>query len=186
MKTVRRISLLFLIYLLVAVPFKVMEIIPGFTDIRPVTMLGPIFAIFYGVPGCCVMAVGNLVMDAVSDSLRWSSIPGFAANFLGPFLIYLFWIRWSRVPFSLRNGKSLLKPCMIVCLSAVLEMVLITPAVALVYPSVDAKLFALTVLVNTAAFPIVFGIPVMILMQEELGACPVVRKTQRYSPRQSR
>jgi len=41
--------------------------------------------------------------------------------------------------------------------------------VALVYPEVDAFLFGLTVLLNTAGFPIVFGIPVMILMQEELG-----------------
>ena len=173
MKQVRRILFLLFCYLLVAIPFKVMEIIPGFTDIRPVTMLGPIFAVFYGVPGCGVMAVGNLIMDAVSGSLRWSSILGFAANFLGPFLIYLFWVRWSKEPFSLRNGKNLLKHTMIVCLAAVLEAILITPAVALIYPLIDAQLFALTVLLNTSVFPLIFGIPIMILMQEELGFQPL-------------
>ncbi|MBE6010887.1 MAG: hypothetical protein E7236_09580, partial [Lachnospiraceae bacterium] len=96
MKRIKIMLILFGIYLLVAVPFKVMEIIPGFTDVRPVTMLGPIYAVFFGLPGCIVMAVGNLVMDIVSDSLRWSSISGFIANFLGPFLIYLFWNKWSK------------------------------------------------------------------------------------------
>ena len=52
-------------------------------------------------------------------------------------------------------------------------MVLITPAVALIYPEVDAGLFALSVFLNTAAFPIVFGVPIMILMQEELGFRPI-------------
>lgn len=173
MKSVKRIVLLFFVYFLIAVPFKVMEIIPGFTDVRPVTMLGPIYGIYFGVPGCVVMAVGNLVMDIISDSLRWSSITGMIANFLGPFVIYLFWVRWSKKAFSLRTGKALLKHVGIICLSAVLEMIIITPAVAWIYPEVDARLFALTVLLNTAAFPIVFGIPTMILMQEELGFRPV-------------
>lgn len=173
MKTGKTMLALFLVYLLVAVPFKVMGIIPGFSDVRPVTLLGPIFAIFYGIPGCCVMAVGNLVMDAVNDSLRWSSIPGFIANFLGPYLIYLFWIRWSKTPFALRKAGDLAKHSFIIVLSAVLEMVLITPAVALIYPEVDAGLFALSVFLNTAAFPIVFGVPIMILMQEELGFRPI-------------
>ena len=176
MKQARRILLLLFCYLLVAIPFKVMEIIPGFTDIRPVTMLGPIFAVFYGVPGCGVMAVGNLIMDALSGSLRWSSIFGFAANFLGPFLIYLFWVHRSEEPFSLRSGRNILKHTLIVCLAAILEMILITPAVALFYPEVDAKLFALTVLLNTSVFPLIFGIPIMILMQEELGFRPLTKR----------
>ena len=47
-------------YLIVSIPFKVMEIIPGFTDIRPVSMLQPIYGIFFGIPGCIAFAVGNL------------------------------------------------------------------------------------------------------------------------------
>ncbi len=176
MKRLRNLIILFGIYLLVAVPFKVMEIIPGFTDVRPVTMLGPVYAIFAGIPGCAVMAVGNLVMDLISDSLRWSSIMGFAANFLGPFFIYLCWTRWSSKPFSLREGKSILRHTLILFLSAVLEMGLITPAVALVYPEVDAGLFAVSVILNTTLFPVVFGIPLMILLQEEMGFKPIQKE----------
>lgn len=175
MKIVKKMLLLLFIYLLIAVPFKVMEIIPGFTDIRPVTLLGPIYAVFYGLPGCIIMAGGNLIMDIVSGSLRWSSINGCIANFLGPFLIYLFWVRRSKRPFRLNNGSNLLRHTAIICISAVLEMLIITPAVAIIYPEVNAHLFALTVLFNTAVFPIVFGIPITILMQEELGFHPLTK-----------
>ncbi|MBQ1303259.1 MAG: hypothetical protein IIY29_07970 [Firmicutes bacterium] len=47
---------------------------------------------------------------------------------------------------------------------------------ALIYPEVDAGLFALSVIVNNTAFPIVFGIPIMILLQEELGFRPLSKK----------
>ena len=40
---------LLMIYLIVSIPFKVMEIIPGFTDIRPVAMLQPVYGIFFGI-----------------------------------------------------------------------------------------------------------------------------------------
>ncbi len=78
------------VYLVVAVPFKVMSVIPGFADIRPVLMLNPVYGIFFGIPGCIAFAIGNLIGDLLSDSLRWSSIGGFIANFIGPFLFYVY------------------------------------------------------------------------------------------------
>ena len=175
MKRTKTLLNLFAIYLLVAVPFKVMEIIPGFTDIRPVVLLGPIYGIFFGITGCGVMAVGNLIMDIVSDSLRWSSIAGFIANFLGPWCFWFYWTRASREPFSLRTGKSVLRHCGVIVFSAFLEGMIITPAVILIYPNVNSNLFALTLLANNVLFPVFFGIPLLILMQEELGFAPVWR-----------
>ena len=159
-------------YLLIAVPFKVLSLIPGFTDVRPVAMLGPLYAVFFGVPGCAVFALLNLLMDAVSSSLRWSSIAGLAANFLGPYIVYLFCTRVSKRPFHLRDGKQLVKHSGIIVVHAVLMMLIITPAVRLIYPDVDARLFGLSVLLNHSCFPILFGIPLTILMQEELGFTP--------------
>ena len=159
-------------YLIVSIPFKVMEIIPGFTDIRPVSMLRPVYGIFFGVPGCIAFAVGNLITDIVSNSLRWSSIAGFAANFLGPFCFYLYWCRLSRAPFDLKNMRHIIKHIVVILIVAVIETVLITPAVALVYPDVDHMLFFMTVMINSTAFPILLGIPLIIILQEELGLKP--------------
>lgn len=168
-------GVLILVYLIIAIPFKVMSVIPGFTDIRPVMLLKPVFGIFFGIPGCIAFAIGNLIGDIMSDSLRWSSISGFAANFLGPFMFYLF-RRISKTPFSLRTIREILKTIAVIALSAVAEAVIITPAVKWIYPGVDAVLLFLTVLLNGSAFPIMLGIPLMILMQEELGFQPVEAK----------
>ena len=168
------------VHLVLALPFKVMNLIPGFTDIRPVTALGPVYAVFFGPIGCLATACGNLAADAFAHALRWSSIAGFAANFFGPLLVWLYWTRLSRVPFALRTFRNLFWHALAVTAMALLETAIITPAVALFYPSVDAAFFALTVFLNTTGFPIFLGIPLAILLQEELGFVPLPPK--RHSP----
>lgn len=165
--------ILLVVFLIVAIPFKVMSVIPGFTDIRPVSLLQPVFGVFFGLPGCMAFAIGNLIGDIVSDSLRWSSIAGFVANFAAPLLFHIYWNRISKTPFSLRTGKNLLIQVALIAVSAILQAALITPAVVLVYPEVSGFVFATTVLLNGTVFPIMLGIPLMILMQEELGFKPL-------------
>ena len=164
------------VFLIVAIPFKVMNVIPGFTDIRPVSLMQPVYGVFFGLPGCAAFAIGNLIGDILSDSLSWSSIAGFAANFLGPFIFYIFWTRISKTPFSLRTGKDLLKQIAMTAVSAIVQAGLITPAVEMIYPEVGSVLFAATVLLNNSVFPIMLGIPLMILMQEELGFKPLAHR----------
>ncbi len=74
LKQVGLVLILTAVYLVVAVPFKVMSVIPGFADIRPVLMLNPVYGIFFGIPGCIAFAIGNLIGDLLSDSLRWSDL----------------------------------------------------------------------------------------------------------------
>ena len=169
------------VYLVVSIPFKVMEIIPGFTDIRPVSMLMPVYGVFFGIPGCIAYAVGNLITDIVSDSLRWSCIAGFAANFIGPFIYYLFWIRLSKQRFRLKEAKNILKHILLIIIDALAVAGIITPFVALSYPEVNATLFFVTVLMNSTAFPLFLGIPLIILMQDELGFTPIERRKPKTS-----
>lgn len=163
-------------YLIVAIPFKVMEVIPGFTDIRPVMLVQPIYGIFFGIPGCLASAISNLICDAVSNSLRWSSIGGFIANFLGPLVFYLFWTRISKKEFNIRNAKNLLIYCAVTLFSALVQTVIITPMVKLIYPDIQGMVFALSVMANNTLFPIFLGIPIIILLQEELGLHPKTKK----------
>ena len=167
-----RFFLLLFVYLVVAIPFKAMNLIPGFSDVRPVCALASIYGIFYGPLGCVVCAFGNLIGDIFDDALRWSSFAGFAANFLGPLLVWYLWKRFGKHPFALRTIPDLFFHALILVLAAILEAAIITPAVAYAYPEVNAKFFALSVLGNTSVFPIVFGIPLAIVLQEELGFSP--------------
>lgn len=172
-------SLLVFIYLVLAIPFKAMNLIPGFTDVRPVTALGPIYAIFVGPPGCMAFACGNMIADIIDDALRWSSLAGFSANFLGPCLVWYLWRNYARRPFVLRTVRDLLFQVGAIIAASLLETAVISPAVATAYPEVDIAFFALTVLGNTTIFPIFIGIPVIILMQEELGFVPSASLRQR-------
>ena len=167
-----RLAGLVAVYLVVALPFKAMNVIPGFTDIRPVMALGPIYGVFFGPLGCLASACGNLVADAADDALRWTSIAGFASNLLGPLLVWLFWTRVSRTPFSLRSPRDILRHSLLLVAMSALETAIVAPAVALVYPEVDAGLLAWTVFGNTAGFPIVLGIPLAMVLQEEFGFEP--------------
>ena len=166
------------VYLVVALPFKAMNLIPGFTDIRPVQALGPIYGVFFGPLGCLACACGNLVADAADDALRWTSIAGFASNYLGPLFVWWFWTRVSRTPFSLRSPRDLLRHSLVLAASAAIETAIVAPSVALVYPDVDIALFAKAVFGNTAIFPIVLGIPLSILLQEEFGFVPAHRPSR--------
>ena len=161
--------MLVIVYLILAVPFKVMEVIPGFADIRPVTLLGPVYALFYGVPGCIIFAVMNLVMDFVSGGIAWSSIAGLLANFAGPFLIMYYWKMKAKKTLHLRTMGNIGHYCLTLIIAALLEALIITPSVAAFYPDVNWRLFFVSVFLNTALFPILFGIPFIILIQEELG-----------------
>ena len=166
------------VYLIIAIPFKVMSIIPGFTDIRPVMLFKPVYGIFFGIPGCIAFAIGNLIGDIISDSVRWTSIAGFAANFLGPFIFYLFFVKFAKTDFSLRTVKKLLIFFAVTVVSSVIEALLIAPAVKLLYPEVDFILLSFTIFLNGTAFPLLLGIPLMILMQEELGFMPLKSNTK--------
>ena len=161
------------IYCAISLPFKVLSIIPGFTDVRPVGMLMPVYGIYFGPVGCLAYAVGNLIGDIASESLRWSSIAGFVANFVYPYLMYVIFVKLRRTGFELRNWRSVLLACAAMVALAALQAAIITPAVALIYPEIDAALFALTVVLNSSLFPILVSIPFMMLAQEELGLVPL-------------
>ena len=168
--------LLLAINLVVALPFKVLGVIPGFADIRPVTMLMPVYGIFFGMPGCLANAVGNAIGDIVSDSLRWSSIAGFVGNFVYPYLMYLFWTKLRSKPFELRGGRTIGLFVVTVVICACVQSLMITPAVHWYYPDVDAMLFAAVVVGNGTFFPVGFAIPFIIMLQEEFGFGPLNSK----------
>lgn len=166
-------AMLLVVFVAISLPFKVLSVIPGFTDIRPVYLLQPVYGIFFGVPGCIAFAVGNLIGDIASDGLRWSSIAGFVGNFLSPYLMYLFWTKLRKRPFDLRKGRTVALFAGTVVICAIIQALIITPAVAAFYPEVDIRLFATTVIANDSLIPIGLSIPFIILIQEELGFVPL-------------
>ena len=151
MRKVVLFAILLGVYLVIALPFKVLGIIPG----------------------CFALAVGNLIGDIASDSLRWSSIAGFVGNFVYPYLMYLFWTKLRKREFNLRTVRAIALFIATVIVCACVQSLIISPVVALFYPEVDVMLFAGSVVANGTLFPIGFSIPFIIMLQEEIGFSPL-------------
>ncbi len=111
-------------------------------------------------------------------------VTAFAVNFLGPLLVWLYWTRLSRTPFALRTPRELLRHGLLLTLVSLFETAILAPSVTLVYPEVDALFFGQTVFINNAAFPIVLGIPLSILLQEEFGFRPRTRQASSTTGRE--
>ncbi len=78
------------VYAAVLIPFKPIPLIPGFTEIRPASVLPLIFSLFFGPAGAWGSAFGNLIGDFFG-TLGLGSIPGFFGNFLYGYLPYKIW-----------------------------------------------------------------------------------------------
>ncbi|MEE0845796.1 MAG: hypothetical protein U0L71_06340 [Eggerthellaceae bacterium] len=172
-RVVLMIAILTAVYLAASLPFKIsLEIIPGFSDVRPVAALQPIYGIFFGIPGCIAFGLGNLLTDILGDSLRASSLAGLVMNAVSPALFCLLWGRLRHGVFDLRAPKDIALFSLLSLLCAAVQSVAISGAVAFSYPEVDAFYFGLTVVGNHTLFPLLLGIPIAILLQEELDVAP--------------
>ena len=101
-------------------------------------------------------------------------VPAFATTcvtaFAGAALLF--------VPFRARLAaapRDLLRHCLLLVAMGAFETAIVAPAVAIVYPEVDSVFLAWAVFGNTAGFPILLGIPLSILLQEELDIQPAGR-----------
>ena len=93
-------------------------------------------------------------------------------NFFGPCAIWFLWRRFGRHPFALRTIPDLLFHTVVIVFAALLQDAIIAPAVAYAYPEVNISMFTCIVLGNEVIFPIMLGIPLAIVLQEEFGVKP--------------
>ncbi len=68
------------IYGATLVPFKVMTIIPGFTEIRPAVVVPVSFGLLFGPAGAWGSGIGNVIGDVLGGTLSVGSLFGFFGN----------------------------------------------------------------------------------------------------------
>lgn len=152
--------------LVLALSFRTMNLISGFTDVRPVVALEPVYAVFFGPAGCLASGLGNLLADEMDSAICWTSIADFAMNFLGHLLVLLYWTPLSRSPFSLHTLRDLMRHSLLLVAMSFLETAILAPSIALVYPEIDAVFFAQTVFFNLG------GKSFMQVLLETRADCP--------------
>ncbi len=94
------------VYAAVLIPFKPIPLIPGFTEIRPASVLPVVFSLFFGPAGAWGSAFGNLIGDFFG-TLGIGSIFGFFGNFLYGYLPCKVWSYLSPQTEPLINHPAL-------------------------------------------------------------------------------
>ena len=79
-QTLAQIGLCALVFIGMAVPFKVMVLIEGFTEVRPVNAVPVVVGLLLGPAGAWGCAIGNLIADLFGTFSK-ASLLGFIGNF---------------------------------------------------------------------------------------------------------
>ena len=165
----RLILRLLCIYLIVAVPFKTLDLLPGLANIRPNSALLPVYGFLFGPVGAWATALGNCGYDLITDSFYTSSIAGMAANFCVPLFMCALWLRLFGKRFQLTSLRDLGWYTLISAAGAFLKTMLITPVVIWTFPEVSGEAFAIAVFSTDFTFYIVPGAAILIFMQSFYG-----------------
>ena len=105
------------LYAAILIPFKILPIIPGVTEIRPANAIPIVTSILFGPAGAWGSAFGNLIGDFFLG-LGPGSLVGMAGNFLFGFVPYVFWRAMFGAALPESGRRSHWAALMFVCLVA--------------------------------------------------------------------
>lgn len=170
-----------LVFIGMAVPFKVMVLIEGLTEVRPVNAVPVVAGLLFGPAGAWGCAVGNLIADLFGTFSR-GSVLGFIGNFIAAYLPYKLWhiLKKGEAP----NAKSLKNIGIYVFISAVGALataIIIVCGLDVFFGFWSPQLFTIICL-NDFLFPLFLGLPVLIVLTCEDNKVPAYMPPRKTSP----
>lgn len=170
-KQFKKLLILSFILFLVSIPYKkVMHIIPMQAEIMPLNCISPIVGMFLGPIGAWAMAFGNFAADIIIGKLNFKITSlVFFVQFFYTYIPYKMWYTVDvkeKCEFpSLEDVKSISKYIYITFINSVISVLLLELSCRLCGMIDELSLVNLLILsLNTFNFPIVIGIPLMIVM----------------------
>lgn len=103
--TIKQFFVILAAFLILGISFKVMVLVEGLTEVRPVNAIPPVAGLLCGPVGALACGLGNLAADLVGTFSK-ASVLGFAANMLAAFLPYRIWHLFSAEGPNLKNGRN--------------------------------------------------------------------------------
>ncbi|HPU01978.1 MAG TPA: QueT transporter family protein [Bacillota bacterium] len=152
-----------LIFIGMAVPFKVMVLIEGLTEVRPVNAVPVVVELLFGPAGAWGCALGNLVADLFGTFSR-ASLLGFFANFIAAYLPYKIWHLWRRgeEP-NVKSAANMAIYFLLTAISALAVAVFLACGLDVFLGMWIPDIFYI-VFFNDLGFPLVIGLPVFIVL----------------------
>ena len=157
-----RMGLCALVFIGMAVPFKVMVLIEGLTEVRPVNAVPVVVGLLFGPAGAWGCAFGNLVADLFGTFSK-ASILGFFGNFFAAYLPYKIWHLWKRgeKP-NVKSGKNIGIYILLTAISALAVAIFLACGLDVFLGMWIPDIFYI-VFFNNLGFPLIIGLSVFIV-----------------------
>lgn len=165
LSTRKQFALVFLAFVFLGICFKVMVLVEGLTEIRPVNAIPVVAGLLFGPVGAWACAWGNLAADCFG-TLQLTSSLGFLGNFVGAYLPYRMWYLYRQEAPHVHTAYNLLIYIWITFVAALAASWLIAGGIWFLFGFYIENL-ALYIFLNDLVFPLIFGLPVFIVLTSD-------------------
>lgn len=152
-------------FLVLGIPFKVMVLVEGFTEVRPVNSLPPIAGMICGPLGALACGVGNMIAD-LFGTFNGTSVLGFFGNMAAAYLPYRLWHIYSDEQPNLHKNTNILK-YVLICFSAALSVSWILGFGLYYFFGTWIEEIYTYVLFNNFGFSVGLGAPLLIMLTSD-------------------
>jgi len=153
------------VYAGTAIPFKGIQIVPGFAELRPAGAIPVVFGLLFGPAGAWGSCIGNVIADFFG-TLGIGSLPGAVGNFFFGFVGYKVWgnMGWlsSKADLNIRTKRQVFEYILVAVLSSVTVAFIIAWGLELLKLLPFASIGAV-IMTNNLLFSIAIG-PFLLLL----------------------
>ena len=170
-----------MIFVGMAVPFKVMVLIPGLTEVRPVNAIPIVAGLLFGPAGAWGCAFGNLAADFFG-TFSIASVFGFVGNFVAAYLPYKIWhITCSGEVPNVKTHKNIGRFVFMSAAASLCVAVILSFSLDVLNMVWGSSIF-LMVFLNDLGFSLILGLPVFIVLtSDQLNIKAVIPENVSYS-----
>lgn len=152
-------------FLVLGISFKVMVLVEGLTEVRPVNAIPPVAGLLCGPAGAFACGIGNLLSDIVG-TFSAASILGFAGNFVAAYLPYRIWYLFSDEPPNVHTGRNRMR-YIILSLTAAMTVAWILSFGLYWMEGVWMESIYRYVFWNNLGFSVGLGMPILIILTSQ-------------------
>jgi energy-coupling factor transport system substrate-specific component len=165
-------------FLVMGIPFKVMVLVEGFTELRPVNAIPPLAGLICGPVGALACGIGNLI-DDLFGTFNSTSILGFFGNFIAAYMPYRIWHIYSDEQPNLHKNSNILK-YIFNCFTTALTVSWILGFGLNYFFGTWIEQIYTYVFFNNFGFSVGLGMPVFIMLSSEDVQIECVPKPKQY------
>lgn len=174
-------------FLVLGISFKVMVLVEGLTEVRPVNAIPVAAGLTCGMAGALACGIGNLLAD-MAGTFSPFSVLGVIANFTAAYLPYRLWYTFSDERPNLHSGRNLLLYGMASLLGAMTAAWILSFGMY-VLGGAWVKEIYIYVFFNNFAFSVGLGMPILIILTSEgidIECCKPPKRYRMIGRRQTR